>query len=177
MSKRRSFMAIITALTVFCLVGIVGCSQIPTANDEAEQSDNQVLLKRSPSAAKILGDSAYVEVIVSADQGGVVSLFDVELSFPPKALNNDTLISISIPDMFVFANNFGTDGLVFNVPVHAKMSYRDADLSGVDEDRIKMAWYNDASDHWDIIDCELDTVDKTVTAYITHFSAYGLISD
>lgn len=178
MSKVRNFMAAVAVLTVLCFVGIIGCSQIPTANNEPTVSDDSpVLLKRTTSVAKILGDSAYVETIVSAKLGGIVSLLDVQLYFPPNALNNDTSISISIPDLFIFENHFGTDGLVFNVPVKVVMSYRDADLSGVDENSIKMAWYNTTADHWDVIDCQINLVDKTVTAYVNHFSAYGLISD
>ncbi|PKK84197.1 MAG: hypothetical protein CVT49_04310 [candidate division Zixibacteria bacterium HGW-Zixibacteria-1] len=167
-------MALLAAL---CFVGIMGCSQLPTANDEPVIADNPILLTRAASAAKILGDSAYVETIISAQLGGVVSLIDVELSFPPGSLNNDTLISIAIPDLFVFENHFGTDGLVFNMPVKVVMSYRDADLTGIDETSIKMAWYNDSFDHWDIIDCEINFENKTVTAFVNHFSAYGLISD
>ena len=177
MLRLRSFMAFFAALAILSIVGIMGCSQAPTANIEAEDSDNQVLLSRSPSVAKLLGESASFETIVSAKEGGVVRLLDVELSFPPFALSNDTLISIDIPDLSLFANDFGTDGLVFNVPVKVVMSYRDADLSGVDESAIKMAWFNNSTDSWDIIDCQLDISAKTVTAFVNHFSAYGLISD
>jgi len=177
MFKLRSFMAFFAALAILSIVGIMGCSQVPTANIEAEDSDNQVLLSRSPSVAKILGDSASFETIVSAKEGGVVRLLDVELTFPAFALSSDTLISIDIPDLSVFANDFGTDGLVFNVPVKVVMSYRDADLSGVLESSIKMVWYNNSTDCWEIIDCQLDSSAKTVTAFVYHFSAYGLISD
>ena len=77
----------------------------------------------------------------------------------------------------MFANDFGTEGLQFNVPVRVTMSYRDADLSGVNESNIAMAWYNDRAERWDVIDCKLDIVNKTVTASVNHFSAYALISD
>jgi len=177
MSNSRSFIAFCAALMILCFAGIMGCSQIPNANNETDVTDNQTLLTRAPSAAKVLGESAYFETIISAGDGGVVKLLDVELEFPSGALNSDTLISIDIPDLMVFANHFGTDGLVFNVPVRVTMSYRDADLSGIDENSIKMAWYNNTTDHWDIIDCQLNSADKTVTAFVYHFSAYGLISD
>jgi len=173
-SHKLKLMAVLLALTAFAFIGLVGCSEMPTKPDEP---NNTVLLKRNVAAYKVLGDADYFETVVSAEEGGVVSLHDVTINFPPRALSSDTLISIDIPDLSVFANNFGTDGLVFNVPVRVVMSYRDADLSGVNETSIKMAWYNDATEGWDIIDCFLDLDNKTVTADVMHFSAYALITD
>ncbi len=172
--KTNRLMTALFSIVIFIFVGLVGCSQCPTGIDEQESA---ALLKRSLSAQKVLGDAVYTEAVISASEGGTLILNDVELYFPPKALANDTLISIDIPDMSVFANNFGTNGLVFNVPVRVTMSYRDADLTGITETNIKMAWFNDRTGTWDIIDCKLDSVNKRVIANVYHFSAYGLISD
>jgi hypothetical protein len=174
-SFNKRFVAALFALTAFAFVALAGCSQSPIESQEPNSSPK--LLKRSPVAAKVLGDSAYIETVVPADFGGAVSLCDVELYFPPRALNNDTLISICIPNLSVFENHFGTDGLVFNQPVRVVMNYRDADLSDVNEATIKMAWFNALNGEWDAIDCILDTAGKTVTAHVYHFSAYALISD
>ena len=174
MSKKRKLKTVLFAAAVLALVSLVGCSKVPTA---IEEQGTTTLLKRSVSAQKILGDAAYTEAKVSAAAGGVVALPDVELYFPPKALSSDTLIFIDVPDLSVFANNFGTDGLVFNVPVKVTMNYRDADLTDVVESTIKMAWYNERTGNWDIIDCILDQENKLVIAEVMHFSAYALITD
>ena len=167
-------MAVISVMAILVFSGLIGCSKSPLNSEEPQDVR---LLKRSFSAYKTLGDSAYIERIVSADLGGRLLLYDVQLYFPPRALSSDTLIFVNIPDLSVFANHFGTDGLAFNVPVQVVMSYRDADLSGVDESSIKMAWFNEEIGKWDIIDCSLNQDDKTVTAYVEHFSAYALITD
>ncbi|MBN1212525.1 MAG: hypothetical protein JXA92_08100, partial [candidate division Zixibacteria bacterium] len=90
---------------------------------------------------------------------------------------NDTVFSINIPDLNVFYNEFGTSGLVFDKPVKVTMSYRDADLTGVNETSIRIAWLNEASGEFEDLACEVDTVNKLITAELEHFSAYGLISD
>lgn len=173
MKDYRSIMAL-TALVLMALFSTIGCSKMPTANDDPATT---TLLKRNLSALKVTDAVAHIDTVLNAAEGGVVTLLDVELDFPPKALPNDTLISIDIPDLAVFANDFGTNGLIFNVPVRVTMSYRDADLSGLDETTIKMAWYNPHSGNWDIIDCHINPLDMTVTAFVSHFSAYALITD
>jgi hypothetical protein len=174
-SKGKRFLTgAIFAAMVLLMVLAVGCSQMPTQSTEPSQP---TLLKRNVAAYKVLGESAYTDTVLSARDGGVVSLVDVQLEFPANALANDTLISISIPDISVFKNDFGTAGLVFNEPVKVVMSYRDADLSGVVESHITLAWYNEATGQWDKMICEVDTINKTVSGYLEHFSAYALISD
>ncbi|SYZ72317.1 exported hypothetical protein [Candidatus Zixiibacteriota bacterium] len=177
MSKRlskRFLPGAVVLSVVIALLAFAGCSQVPT---QSAPSPAPHLLKRSVSAMKILGDAAHVDTVLSAAEGGAVSLVDVELFFPPDALSSDTLISIDIPDITVFENHFGTAGLQFNVPVKVVMSYRDADLSGINEPTITLAWYNDVTGEWWKIPCTLDVVNKTVTGYLNHFSAYALISD
>jgi len=173
-SLNRFRMGAVLALTFVAFIALVGCSEMPTS---AEAPEGPTLLKRNLVAYRGLDEGVYTEQIVSAGEGGVVTLLDVELHFPPKALDNDTLISISIPDPAVFFNDFGTNGLQFNVPVMVVMSYRDADLSGIDENTIKIAWHNDYNDTWDIIDCTINPFDKTVVGFVSHFSAYALITD
>lgn len=173
-SKRKFLVPAFVMLAALAFVGLVGCSHLPTRSEEPE---GVVILKRNPEAYKVLGDSAYVEQRVSARSGGTIALLDVELHFPPGALQSDTLISICIPDLAVFKNQFGTDGLQFKEPVRVVMSYRDADLSGVHESSIAMAWFDEEIGSWDEIDCSIDFVNQTVTAYVNHFSAYALISD
>ncbi len=173
-NEKKRLMVALVALVSLALVGLVGCSQNPAAPSD---SADRAILKRVVPVGKLLEGENYTEVRVSAAEGGTVQLWDVELYFPPEALSSDTLISIEIPDISQFANHFGTDGLVFNVPVRVTMSYRDADLSNVDETHISLAWFNDHTEEWDVIACRLDPFNKTVTGFVEHFSAYALITD
>ncbi len=165
---------VLTGIALFVFLGITGCSKNPTMPDPASGAQ---LLTRDLGTAKIEGIPAYMDTVLIASEGGSVTLHDVDLYFPPGALETDTLISVNIPDLAVFSNDFGTHGLEFNVPVRVTMSYRDANLSGINESNIAMAWFNEGSGNWDVVECKLDTANKTVTAYVNHFSAYALISD
>jgi len=173
--NNKIIVAIFAVMAMLVFSSMVGCSKAPTVNEE---NDSATLLTRANlPVGKLVGEAAYFDTVLTAEEGGIVSLLDVELYFPPFALASDTLISIEIPDISVFANEFGTDGLYFKKPVRVTMSYRDADLSNVREENIKMAWFNERTEQWDVIDCLLDAENKTVTGYVYHFSAYALISD
>jgi len=174
LNNHRFLSGAIIAVAAIFLIALVGCSKSPTVSDEPSQPK---LLKRTASAQKLLEGSAYVDTVLTAKEGGVVSLVDVHLSFPPGALPSDTLVFIEIADLSVFENHFGTDGLVFNLPVKVVMSYRDADLSGIVETSITLAWFNEYTGQWNRMPCVLDIFNKTVTGYVNHFSAYALISD
>jgi hypothetical protein len=166
------------ALLFVTVLLAVGCSQSPLEVESSESAPQ--LLSRAPSQSpgySLSPTSLYAEAVIPADRGGELVLFDVKLEVPAGAVGSDTLFSIRIPDPYVFYNEFGTDGLVFAKPVRVTMSYRDADLSGVDETTIRIAWYNESTGEFEDVACELDTLNKLVTAELHHFSAYGLISD
>lgn len=176
--RTNNMNVMIGALLVIATLLAVGCSQQSpmSSNDESSQPR---LLSRSMSsgAASLSPAELYTEARVSSAEGGVLSLIDVVLEVPAGAVPNDTLFSIAIPDPNVFFNEFGTHGLVFDVPVTVTMSYRDADLSGIDESTIRLGWFDpDTGEMHDMV-CEVDYVTKTVTGQLNHFSAYGLISD
>ena len=166
------------AIIILSMVMLVGCSENPmgVAPDQSEPQ----LLQRSTLAIEAIQRSTvplYTERVVSSAEGGVLNLFDVVLEVPPGAVPNDTLFSIAIPDLAVFYNEFGTNGLVFDVPVKVTMSYRDADLSGIDESTIRIGWFNESTGMFQDVVCTIDHVNKTVTGEVEHFSAYALISD
>lgn len=166
------------AVVILSMVLFVGCSENPmgVAPDQSEPQ----LLQRSTLAVEAIQRSTvplYTERVVSAAEGGVMTLFDVVLEIPAGAVPNDTLFSIAIPDINVFYNEFGTNGLVFDVPVKVTMSYRDADLTGIDESTIRIGWLNGSTGLFQDVVCTLDRVNKTVSGEVMHFSAYALISD
>lgn len=172
----KRHLAVSAAMVTLAVVAMVGCSQSPT---QSIQSDGKLLARSASlsSGASLTPISFYAEAVIPSRTGGVLSLTDVTLVVPAGAVKNDTLFSISIPDDQLFFNEFGTEGLVFDVPVTVTMSYRNADLSGITESRIKLAWLNERTNTWHSMACVVDTVSKTVTGNLYHFSAYGLISD
>jgi hypothetical protein len=184
-NERRPFMsgakpfsrALVAAFMLFAAVLIVtGCSKSPVA-PSAEDSEPQLLQRSMESVGSFKTLSFYTEQVISADSGGVIEFYDVIMEIPPGAVDSDTLFSINIPDINVFLNEFGTSGLEFNVPVTVTMSYRDADLSEIVEETIRIAYFNANTGVFESVVCVLDTVNKVVIAELSHFSAYGLISD
>ena len=168
---------VIVALVALSALSFIGCSRSPLTADTSV-SEPHLLSRIVPSGSGVLSPSLfYAEAIIPAATGGQLALLDVTLDIPAGALDNDTVFSINIPDLNVFYNEFGTDGLVFNKPVKVTMSYRDAILTGMNESTIRIAWYNDKTGSFDDVVCTVDYINKEVTGYLNHFSAYALISD
>ncbi|MBU0984648.1 MAG: hypothetical protein KKA42_12300 [candidate division Zixibacteria bacterium] len=179
MSRSKSSSLVLGGVTLFLAAVLLftGCSRTPLTADEPTVDQPQVLTRSAAFAASLVPGQLYTEAVVSSADGGRLVLYDVLLEVPPGAVANDTLFSINIPDVNSFYNEFGTSGLVFDVPVKVTMSYRGADLSNINESTIRIGYYDEATGEWDDLVCEVDFVNKLVTAELSHFSAYGLISD
>jgi hypothetical protein len=166
------------SVLVLVIMLMAGCPKSPLESTDDQQPPT--LLQRSDAfkaSAQFSSSDLFVEQVISTSEGGRLELLDVILDVPAGAVGNDTVFSINIPDLNVFYNEFGTSGLVFDKPVKVTMSYRDADLTGVNETSIRIAWLNEATGEFEDLACEVDTVNKLITAELEHFSAYGLISD
>jgi hypothetical protein len=181
--KSRS-MVLATGVLIFVAALLVtGCSVQSPVGPNVEptpEPDQPHVLSRSAASVGFAQGSPinmYNEAMVSAKDGGRLQVFDVVLEIPAGALDVDTVYSINIPDISVFYNEFGTDGLVFKQPVTVTMSYRNADLSGVDESTIRIGWWDEEHGKWLSMDCELDRVNQVVVGKLYHFSAYALVSD
>lgn len=177
--SRRSYQQVsIVVLALLAMAGILvsGCSRSPLENETTAPA---TVLKRAAASSASLtpGSELFTEAVLASATGGQLQLLDVTLTVPAGAVPNDTTFSIRIPDINSFYNEFGTDGLVFTEPVTVTMSYRDADLSGIVEEHIRIAWQNPKTGAFESMACSVDTVNKTVTGKLYHFSAYALISD
>ena len=69
---------------------------------------------------------------------------------------------------------FGPHGLVFNTPVEVKLSYKKADLQGFNEKDLKLFYYNEETELWELIGGEVDEKKKIVIAFLDHFSRYAI---
>jgi len=168
----------LSTVVMLAVLLMAGCSESPVTSSYDEPQTQ--LLTRSDafkSAMQTASSEYYMEQVISAADGGTLNLLDVTLEIPAGAVPNDTVFSISIPDIDVFYNEFGTSGLVFDKPVKVTMSYRGADLSNILEPTIRIAYYNELTGVFEDVEGQIDMVNKTITAELYHFSAYGLISD
>jgi len=72
---------------------------------------------------------------------------------------------------------FSPHGTTFNNPVAIRLSYKDADLTGINEQDIKIWYFNEIEGVWELIASDVDTGKKRVTGYIEHFSRYAIGSE
>jgi len=73
-----------------------------------------------------------------------------------------------------FQAEFSPHGLQFNVPVRMELSYKDADLTGINEDDLRIYYFNEATGIWEVIGKQVDKTNKVVIGYTNHFSRYGV---
>ena len=98
-----------------------------------------------------------------------------ELNFASGTLDQDVKINMSWDlKNGKFEVEFGPEGLNFNSPVTLKMFYKLALLEGVDEEKIKLFYYNDEKDIWEVVGGLADVASKLFTCEINHFSRYAL---
>ena len=174
------------AIGVFLGVSLIACSkELPLSLRESSLEDqlnsnvkttNQIkfLKAKIPGLAKILEKSQ----LVIADVGGLVRIGDSEtgysgVKFLPGALQEDTTINIWW-DSQNFQAEFSPHGITFNEPVLMRLSYNDADLGDIDENSLRIWYYNEVNDVWEMIGNEVNTEQKYVQGYARHFSRYAV---
>jgi hypothetical protein len=167
------------------VLAIAGCSETPLNGPasliQPENTSGQknrikpVLRKAVPFLAKkrnnCLGTTKSKKL--KHDKGGKIKHCGHKLEFPPYALSQDAIMSIEILPTSTIDVNFGPDGS-FDIPVTVTICYKDADLTGIDEEDLTIAWYDEISGQWVDIGGTVDTKKQTVSAETDHFTQYTL---
>ena len=65
----------------------------------------------------------------------------------------------------------------FSSPVTLTFKYTDSDIAGVDENTLKVYYWDTTKNQWTLIGGTVDKVKNTVTAEVSHFSIYGLFGN
>ena len=178
MKGRTKANKILTAITFLTVLAAMGCGtnspvsptqdNIPMPGVEnpqfvrilpaSEGSDRAVYGSASTSAAQV----------VSAEEGGVVTNGIYSLYFPPGAVNEDTEITIEMPQYPYAVVRLGPHGIQFNKEVIMSL-----DVSMIDSDatEFRVLWYNEDAGVWEDIDGYME--DGAVKAKLEHFSDYG----
>jgi len=104
----------------------------------------------------------------------------VQLTIPPGALSANTDISIqavtnNCPAGIGVAYNFLPNGTKFSTPASLTFNYTDSDVNGTDPLLLFTA-FQDSIGQWEVIDSdkEVDSVGKTVSFDISHFTIMSL---
>ncbi len=110
---------------------------------------------------------------ITKKDGGEIWHGGHKIKFPSGALPQDAQASISINPSNYIQVDFGPDGW-FNKAVTVSLSYKNADLTGIDEKSLTIAWYDGATGQWHDVGGSVDTKKKRVNANVWHFTQYTL---
>ena len=123
--------------------------------------------------AMSLEELAYSQ-LVPASTGGTLYLGEFKFYIPPGALDHDTVITITQTSDRYIEMDFGPDGTQFDPPATMTISYATANLRNIKPANLSISWFNTATNQWVNIGGTVDTIAKTVSAPISHFTQYTL---
>jgi len=106
-------------------------------------------------------------------EGGLIAHCGHQIIVPANALSNDATMSISVDKSSYITVDCGPDGW-FNKPVTVVISYRDGDLTGIDLNKLMLAWYDPNLNKWIDFGGEVDTIRKIVKVVTWHFTQYTI---
>jgi len=176
MRGRTRALRITTAIAFLGVLATLGCgSYSPLAPSIENPStpgvtnpDFATLLPASKDDMIIMRSSVASSVI-KADEGGVVTNGYYSLYFPPGALEEDTEITIEMPEFPKAIVRLGPHGIQFKKAVILSIPL---DRFSGDADSYTTYWYNEASGKWVLIGGYVE--DGMVKTELEHFSEYGL---
>jgi hypothetical protein len=149
-----------------------------TPSGTMEIQENHVVILKSANPQRFLRPFSRQKWI--DDDGGSIWLGDSQsgysgLVFPEEALDDDTFIEFYWESEGLMQADFYPDGLDFEEPVYIRLSYKEADLTGIDENDLKIYYYNPQSCQWEPISgSTVHTSGKYVDGHIYHFSRYAI---
>lgn len=110
---------------------------------------------------------------IKRSYGGMIKFAGHSIDVPKYATKQDAEFSINISPNDYITVDFGPDGW-FDQQVTVTISYKDADLTGVDPSKLTLAWYDESTGQWVDLGGVVDLVHKTVTAKAWHFTQYTI---
>lgn len=105
--------------------------------------------------------------------GGTIWHGGHKVVFPKDALAYDAFASIAISSSDYVQVDFGPDGW-FNKEVTVTISYKNVDLTGVNESSLTLAWFDETTGQWIEVGGTVDTKKKCITAQVWHFTQYTI---
>ena len=148
-----------------------------------KKSDSPPELPDRPAATTAIGTPVGPPISKSiGTTGGSISSPDgrIELTFPAGALSSNTTISIqpvtnTCPGGIGISYHLMPDGITFSKPVNLVFHYTSEEVNGSNPYLLYIA-YQDNAMQWkaDFKKRNVDTVAKTVTLGITHFSIWSM---
>jgi hypothetical protein len=179
----------IISLLVIFILSLLGCATkdpasmiAPNTSASNQRADGELkILKR---ANPRLGKSFLKAGLVKPSTGGYIVVGDLwsgfsSLSFPPFAVNREVWVTFrwESENLLQGGAEFSPHGITFNRPARIRLSYKDADLQGINEDNIRIWYYNEDDGTWELIGGTVNKSGKCIEGYISHFSRYALAAE
>ncbi len=167
-------------LTAIIIMSLFGCTQntavepIVTASGKRQTSEITFLQSKNPRLSKVFNRSQ----LVTAASGGTIQIGDdatgiSSITFAAGDLGEDLTVKFWWNSQN-FQAEFGPHGSTFNNPVVIRLSYKDADLENIDEENLRIWYYDENDDMWEPVGQVVNTVEKYVEGTTPHFSRYAV---
>lgn len=177
MKGRTKANKILTAITFLTVLAAMGCGTnspvSPTQEITMPGVDNPQFVRILPASegsdrAMYSASSTSAAEVVSAEEGGVVTNGVYSVYFPPGALDEDTEITMEMPQYPYAVVRLGPHGIQFNKKVILSL---DGDMIDSDATQFRVLWYNEDTGVWEDVGGYME--DGDVKAELEHFSDYG----
>ncbi len=178
--------ALISATFVFFSVSFFGCSKEgPFSPGDMESIDRLNTTKRTSQEMKFLNANTTslkkvmnVEQLITVAYGGTIQVGDEttgisSITFNPGDVQQDVNVNFNL-DSKNFIVEFSPHGAIFNYPVRVRLSYKDADMTGVNEDNLGIWYFNNEDNIWELCAGIVNKEGKYVETTTTHFSKYSV---
>ncbi|MCH7755888.1 hypothetical protein IH970_12300 [candidate division KSB1 bacterium] len=98
------------------------------------------------------------------------------LYFPRYAMNRSTIVTMDWESTGFLEGGakFSPHGVQFNKPVTVWISYKDADLGDINEEDLRIWYFNEDAGMWEVIGDVVDIKHKMVGGLLHHFSRYAI---
>jgi len=150
--------------------------------------DQSAATTRAPGELKILkstdlslGKLFVAEKLITVKGGGKVEVGDKQhgvssLDFKPGDVSADVLVTFNWESTGLLEGGaqFSPHGIYFNNPVEIELSYKDADLTGIDEATLKIWYFNETTGLWELVAGDVHMDGKYIKGTIEHFSRYAI---
>lgn len=172
------FLILFSAVSTFS-----GCQQenpySPAVQSKITRSSDQLTFITSRTGN--LNKSFSEAQLMSAAEGGTIRLGDnidgySSIQFLPGDLGEDTNIKFEWDSQNHVAT-FTPHGLVFNSPVRISLSYKNANVLDSEDENLRIWYYNEDTNLWELVDSKVNQGEKTVEGYIYHFSKYSIAKE
>ena len=160
------------------------CTESPIQSEK-----KTVSTQRAPGELKILKSKSPLSLgkffsktkLITVKKGGKIKVGDEghgksRLDFKPGDVSQDVWVSFNWRSTGFLEGGaeFSPHGTTFNNPVKIRLSYKDADLNGVEEADLRIWYFNETEGVWEIIGDEVNGDAKYVEGYLNHFSRYAI---